>query len=567
MPAEDFEETVFDYVIVGAGPAGCVLANRLSADAGTTVLLLEAGGPDKAREIRIPAAFSKMFGTAYDWNYRTAKQPQLAGRELFWPRGKTLGGSTAINAQMWIRGCAADYDGWGVEGWSYAEVLPYFQKVERRAGTSTATSSDSDSTGGYSAGGYGTGGYGTGGPLWIEELRSPNRITGAFLEACVAEGIPATADLNGPDNSGCSPTPVTQHRGARHSAADAYLRPVRRRPNLTVRTGATVDRLRLSEPAQRTGTAGSGAGAAKRRVFGVSYRDGRGVVTEVAARREVLLCAGAVNTPQILQLSGIGEPGALRAAGVEPVHELPGVGANLQDHLSAGVVVACPQPVTMFAAESLGSVARYLFGRAGMLSSNVAEAVAFIAPDRTPGSGTPPEIELIFAPVPFVEHGMVPPTGHGLTIGVVLLQPRSRGTVRIGGPAAAEPPVIEPGYLSDEADLRRLMWGVRVAERLVRSPALAPFAGAPMEPYAGVLDDDGLADSIRRHSETLYHPVGTCRMGTGDDAVVDASLRVHGLAGLRVVDASVLPVINRGHTMAPVYMIAEKAADLIISGR
>ncbi|WP_327005536.1 GMC family oxidoreductase N-terminal domain-containing protein [Dactylosporangium sp. NBC_01737] len=551
MPAEDFEPTVFDYVIVGAGPAGCVLANRLSADPGTTVLLLEAGGPDKAREIRIPAAFSKLFATPYDWNYRTVKQPRLADRELFWPRGKTLGGSTSINAQMWIRGCAADYDGWGVDGWSYAEVLPYFQKIERRVGAAEGS------------------GYGTGGPLWIDELRSPSRITAAFLEACVAEGIPATADLNGPDNSGCSPTPVTQHRGARFSAADAYLRPARRRPNLTVRTGATVDRLRLAEPAKSApaksgpATSGTQAEAAKRRVIGVSYRDGSGVVSEVTAQREVLLCAGAVNTPQILQLSGIGDPDALRAAGVEPVHELPGVGANLQDHLSTGVVVTCPQPITMFAAESLGSVARYLFGRRGMLSSNVAEAVAFIAPD----AGTPPEIELIFAPVPFVEHGMVPPPAHGLTIGVVLLQPRSRGTVGIAGPTAAEPPVIEPGYLSDEADLRRLIWGVRVAERLARSSALAPYVGEPMEPYTGVLDDDGLAESIRQHSETLYHPVGTCRMGTDDSAVVDASLRVRGLAGVRVVDASVLPVINRGHTMAPVYMVAEKAADLIIAGR
>lgn len=528
MPADELDNAAFDYVIVGAGPAGCVLANRLSADPGTTVLLLEAGGPDTAREIRIPAAFSKLFATPYDWNYRTVEQPRLAGRELFWPRGRTLGGSTSINAQMWIRGCAADYDGWGVEGWSYADVLPYFQRVERRAGGAA-------------------GSYGTEGPLWIRELRSPSPITAAFLEACVAEGIPATGDLNGPDNSGCSPTPVTQHRGARFSAADAYLRPALKRPNLTVRTGATVDRVQL----------------ARQRAVGVAYQDERGMVRQVAARREVLLCAGAVNTPQILLLSGIGDPAAVRAGGVEPLHELPGVGANLQDHLSTGIIVTCPRPITMFAAESLGSVARYLFGRTGMLSSNIAEAVAFIAPDR----GTPPEIELIFAPVPFVEHGMVPPPGHGLTIGVVLLQPRSRGTVGIAGPTAATPPVIEPGYLADEADLRRLIWGVRVAERLARSSALAPFVGAPMAPYAGVLDDDGLAESIRGNCETLYHPVGTCRMGTGDGAVVDPSLRVRGLAGLRVVDASVLPVINRGHTMAPVYMVAEKAADLIISGR
>jgi choline dehydrogenase len=529
-----------DYVIVGAGPAGCVLANRLSGEPGNRVVLLEAGGPDKAREIRIPAAFSKLFATAYDWNYRTVPQPALAGRELFWPRGRTLGGSTSINAQMWIRGCAADYDGWGLPGWSFAEVLPYFNRVERRAGPGGA--------------------YGTDGPLRIGELRSPSPLTAAFLAACREAGIPAQPDINGPDNTGCSPTPVTQHRGARHSAADAYLRPALRRPNLTVVTGATVDRLRVA-----TGAAHGG------RVTGVSYRTADGTVRELTAQREVLLCAGAVNSPHILQLSGIGDPDRLRAAGIEPVHELPGVGAGLQDHLSAGVVLSCPSPITLVAAESLGSVARYVLARTGMLSSNVAEAVAFISSGTDASGGgtsgaTPPDIELIFAPVPFIEHGMVPPPGHGLTIGVVLLQPGSRGTVSAASANPAEPPLIEPGYLSDPRDLEVLMWGVRQAERLAATAALKPYAGEPMAPYAGPADDEGLADSIRRNSETLYHPVGTCRMGTPDDetAVVDLQLRVRGLAGLRVVDASVMPRINRGHTMAPVYMIAEKAAELII---
>ncbi|MEU7875321.1 GMC family oxidoreductase N-terminal domain-containing protein [Dactylosporangium sp. NPDC049140] len=517
MPAANIAPDGADYVIVGAGPAGCVLANRLSAAPGNRVVLLEAGGPDKAREIRIPAAFSKLFTTEYDWNFRTAPQPGLAGRELYWPRGKTLGGSTSINAQMWIRGCAADYDGWGVPGWSYSDVLPYFGRILHPEG-----------------------------PLHVEALRSPSPITAAFLEACREVGIAERPDLNGPDNSGFSPTPVTQRRGARHSAADAYLRPAVRRANLTVVTGATVDRLRLSGPGDT------------KRVTGVTYRAADGTVREVTAQREVLLCAGAVGSPHILQLSGIGDPDRLRAAGIAPVHELPGVGAGLQDHLSAGVVVTCPQPITMVAAESLGSLARYLIGRTGMLSSNVAEAVAFLA-----RGGGAPDIEVIFAPVPFIEHGLVPPPGHGLTIGVVLLQPASRGTVTPASANPAEPPVIEPGYLDDPRDLDTLLWGLRQAERIAATAALKPFVGEPMAPYDGVLDDDATAASIRRNCETLYHPVGTCRMGDDPGSVVDPALKVRGLAGLRVVDASVMPRINRGHTMAPVYMIAEKAATLI----
>ncbi|WP_433057854.1 GMC family oxidoreductase [Dactylosporangium sp. CS-033363] len=517
MPAATVAPDSADYVVIGAGPAGCVLANRLSASPGNRVVLLEAGGPDKAREIRIPAAFSKLFTTAYDWNFRTAPQAGLAGRELYWPRGKTLGGSTSINAQMWIRGCAADYDGWDVPGWSYEEVQPYFKRIEHPDG-----------------------------PLRIAELRSPSPITAAFLAACAETGIPARADRDGPDNTGCFPTPVTQHRGARHSAADAYLRPAMRRANLTVVTGASVDRLRLSGP------------GASKRVTGVVYRAVDGTVREITAQREVLLCAGAVGSPHILQLSGIGDPDRLRAAGIAPLHELPSVGTGLQDHLSAGVVVACPQPITLVAAESLGSVARYLVGRSGMLSSNVAEAVAFIARDNRM-----PEIEVIFAPVPFIEHGLVDPPGHGLTIGVVLLQPESRGTVSAASGNPAEPPVIEPGYLTDARDLDTLMWGFRQAERLAGTAALRPFVGEPMAPYAGLRDDEGLADEIRRHAETLYHPVGTCRMGNDPGSVVDPELRVRGLTGLRVVDASVMPRINRGHTMAPVYMIAEKAATLL----
>jgi choline dehydrogenase len=518
----------FDYIIVGAGPAGCVLANRLSAIPGTDVALIEAGPPAKAREVQIPAAFSKLFATPLDWNYRTTKQAHLADRELYWPRGKALGGSTSINAQMWVRGHQADYDAWGEEcpGWSYADVLPYFQRVERRAAPTKV--------------------YGTTGQVWISDLRTVNPATRAFLAACAETGIPPLGELNEPDNTGYSLTPVTQRRGRRWSAVDAYLVPTTGRPNLTVLTRALVERVVLQGD----------------RAIGVSLRDGHGAHRELTATREVILCAGAVNSPQLLMLSGIGDPEQLRLAGIEPKHELPGVGTNLQDHLAAGVVVSCPLPVTLVSAETPGQLAKYLLRRTGMLSSNVAEAVAFVrsAPDLPA-----PDLELIFGPVPFIEHGLVPPTGHGITVGVVLLQPESRGRVTLASANPGDPPLIDPGYLTAEADLTRLMAGIRTAEGLLDTLALRPYVGTPMAPWPGHVDDETLARNVREHAETLYHPVGTCRMGTGDNAVVDGELKVRGLRALRVVDASVMPRINRGHTQAPVYMIAERAADLITS--
>jgi choline dehydrogenase len=516
----------FDYVIVGAGPAGCVLANRLSASSHNKVALLEAGGADKAREIRIPAAFSKLFTTPVDWNYRTAKQEHLAGRELYWPRGKVLGGSTSINAMMWVRGHRADYDGWAQEnpGWGWDDVVPYFKKVEHRVG---ATSN-----------------LGTEGPLWIEELRSPHPITKAFLAACEAEGIKRLDELNEPDNSGYAPTPTTMHNGRRWSAADAYLVPTGGRPNLTVITDALAERVTLDGD----------------RATGVVYRDRRDVSRTILAKREVILCGGAVNTPQLLMLSGIGDPEHLGQTGIEVRHELPGVGTNLQDHLAAGIVAACPEPITMFTAEKLGHLMTYLLRHKGMLSSNVAEGVAFV---RSRPELDAPDLELIFAPTPFVEHGFGTPTGHGITLGIVLLQPESRGRVTLASKDPRDAPIIDPGYLSAEGDLDTLVAGVRTAEKLFEAEPLKRYVSGPMEPWPGKVDDDVLKQHIREHTETLYHPAGTCRMGPGAGAVVDGSLRVHGLRGLRVVDASVMPRINRGHTMAPVYMIAEKAASLI----
>jgi choline dehydrogenase len=518
----------YGYVIVGAGSAGCVLANRLSAEPGCQVALLEAGGPDRKREIRIPAAFTRLFLTDYDWSYRTTNQPQLSDREVYWPLGKTLGGSSSINGQAWTRGHRADYDGWAQScpGWSYDEVVPYFRRAERRVGSN--------------AGGV----YGTSGPLFISELRDPNPTTVAFLAACAELGLRRLGELNEPDNTGFAPTPVTQRRGLRHSAADGYLRPARRRPNLTVLTGAHAQRILLD------GT----------RATGVEYRDAAGVTQRMTASREVILSAGAVHSPQLLMLSGIGDADQLRAVGVEPRHHLVGVGANLQDHLACGVVFHCTKPITLFAADSPVQLVRFLLARRGMLTSSVNEAVAFVRSDPALAA---PDLEFVWLPVPLLGEGLTPPPGHGMTLAVELLQPDSRGDISLANGDPAEPPVIDPGYLTAESDLRRLATGVRIAERLCDTAALRPYVGAPMAPYPGKVDDAELVTLLRKYAQTAYHPVGTCRMGSDQAAVVDGELRVRGLDGLRVVDASIMPRIIRGHTHAPTVMIAERAADLI----
>ena len=518
----------YHYVIVGAGPAGCVLANRLSADPACRVVLLEAGGPDRAREIRIPVAFTKLLQTEYDWNYHTIGQPELAGRELYWPRGKTLGGSSSIHGQAWTRGHPVDYDAWAEScpGWSWQEVLPYFRRAEHRVG--------------HNAGGV----YGTSGPQFVSELRDPNPTTLAFLDACAELGMRRLGELNEPDNAGFSLTPVSQRRGLRNSAADAYLRPVRRRPNLTVLTGAHVQRIVFD------GT----------RATGVEYRDAAGVTQQVTVSGEVILSGGAINSPQLLMLSGIGDPDQLRAVGVEPRHELMGVGANLQDHLACAVIVHCPKPVTLFAAESRAQLVRFLLTRRGMLTSSINEAIAYV---RSDPALIAPDFELIWLPVPVLGEGLTPPTAHGLTLAALFLQPDSRGQIRLASADPAEPPIIDPGYLTAELDLRRLVAGMRIAEPLCDTAALRPYIGAPMAPWPGKVDDATLTRYVREQAQTAFHPVGTCRMGSDDAAVVDSELRVRGLDGLRVVDASIMPRLIRGHTHAPTVMIAERAADLI----
>jgi choline dehydrogenase len=512
---------MYDVVIVGAGSAGCVLAGRLTEDPRIRVLVLEAGPSDQKMEIRIPAAFAKLFKTPYDWDYSTAPQDGLGRRELYWPRGRALGGSSSINAQMYLRGRPADFDAWALPGWSWAQVRPLFSRMENDQ----------------------RGRLGSGGPVHIARLRDTNPATHVFVRAAVEAGLELVEDVNDPVREGVGYTPVTQRNGRRWSAADAYLHPAIRRPNLTVLTGAHARRVVFE------GT----------RAVGVEYlKDG--AVHLAHATDEVILSAGTVSSPQLLMLSGVGAAGHLRASGIEVVHDLPGVGRNLQDHMAVAVIVSSKQPVSLVAAESLPNLARFVLFRKGMLTSNVAEACAFA---RSRPSLPGPDLELIFAPVPFVDHGLVKQQRHGLTIGAVALQPGSRGTIALRSSDPLDKPVISPNYLADPEDARVLSEGVKLARRIFRTTAFQAFAAEDVEPGVDVQTEADVKAFLRQQCETLYHPVGTCAMGTGREAVVDPELRVRGLQGLRVVDAPVMPVITRGHTNAPTMMIAERAADLI----
>ena len=531
-----------DYVVVGAGSAGAALAARLSEDPSVSVLLLEAGGPDRAIELHVPAAFSRLFRGPYDWSYDTVPQPGLDGRTVYWPRGKTLGGSSSLNALMWIRGFAADYDEWADAAgpaWSWDALVPYFRRVER-------TTDPADPS------------QGTDGAQPVEPQRDPRPHTAAFLAAAAEAGHPLTPP-NLPAGQGFSQTMVTQRRGARASTADAYLRPAAARRNLRVLTGALVRRV----------TFGAGGAGDERRASGV-YLDIGGVTRHVRARREVVLCAGAINTPQLLMLSGIGPADHLAEHGIGVVVDAPGVGANLQDHLVAGLAPAVDAD-TLHDADRVAELVKYVTRRRGMLTSNVAEAYGFVRTEVAERSGTPeglPDIELIFAAVPYIGEGLVPSPGHGITVGAILLRPRSRGTIRLASGDPADKPLIDPAYLSDPdgIDEATMLAGLAECERLLDTDALrAVTTGGWVQPEGGerMTAAERAELSLRRYSHTLYHPVGTARMGTDAASVVDPELRVRGVTGLRVADASVMPTVIRGHTNAPAIVIGEVAADLL----
>lgn len=535
-----------DYIVVGAGSAGAALAARLSEDPAVSVLLLEAGGPDKALELHVPAAFSKLFRGDDDWNYDTVPQPGLEGRTVYWPRGKTLGGSSSLNAMMWVRGFAADYDEWADAAgptWSWDALVPYFRRVER-------TSDPADAT------------QGSDGAQPVEHQRDPRPHTAVFLSAVREAGHPVTA-ANLAEGQGFSQTMVTEHRGARASTADAYLRPAKGRRNLRVLTGAHVRRV----------TFDASSATAEPRATG-AYVDVDGITRHVRARREVILSGGAINTPQLLMLSGIGPAEHLAEHGIDVVVDAPDVGANLQDHLVAGLAPAA-RGGTLYDAEKPAELVKYLTARKGMLTSNVAEAYGFVrtaVADRTGAPEGLPDIEIIFAPVPYVGEGLVPTPGHGLTVGAILLRPRSRGTIRLASADPAAKPVIDPAYLSDEdgVDAATMLAGLAECERLIDTDALRTVTtGDWVQPAGGerMTPAERAEVSMRRYSHTLYHPVGTARMGTDAASVVDPELRVRGVSGLRVADASVMPTVIRGHTNAPAIVIGEVAADLVLGRR
>ncbi|PLZ04665.1 choline dehydrogenase [Fischerella thermalis CCMEE 5273] len=518
---------MYDYVIIGAGSAGCVLAHRLTENPKTTVLLLEAGNPDQKPEIHIPAGFPKLLKTEYDWAYYTEKQPFLNNRQLYWPRGKVIGGSSSINAMIYIRGNLSDYDYWhnlGNSGWSAKDVLPYFIKAENQNVLKNEY-------------------HGVDGLLNVTNQRCINPLSRAFVKAAQQADLPLNPDFNGAKQEGLGFYQVTQKNGKRHSVAAAYLKPILQRPNLTVQTNAQVTKINF------LGT----------QAIGLTYIH-QGVNHEIKIAKEVILSGGAINSPQLLMLSGIGDAEQLKSLGIPVVMNLPGVGKNLQDHLCVPVAYTCTKSVSLANAEKFINVLKYLLFKNGPLTTNVAEAGGFVKinPDSQLN-----ELQFHFAPTYFLNHGFTRPEGHGFTFGPTLLYPQSKGNITLRSTNPSEAPVIQPNYLEKAADLEVLVAGVKLSRQLAQMPAFDSFRGEEFVPGVGVQDDEEIRTYIRDTVESLYHPVGTCKMGNDSMAVVNSQLQVHGVQGLRVIDASIMPSITGGNTNAPTIMIAEKAADMI----
>jgi choline dehydrogenase len=520
----------YDYIIVGAGSAGCVLANRLSADPDVSVLLLEAGPRDWNPFIHMPAGLARLVNfKSLNWNYETEPEPALNNRRLYWPRGKVLGGSSSINAMCYSRGHRTDYDDWaaaGNPGWSWTEVLPYFLRSEDQSRGKSEL-------------------HATGGPLSVSDLSYSNALSDVFIQAAEQAGIARNPDFNGPAQRGAGFYQVTQRDGRRCSTAAGFLSPVRSRPNLNVLTGALTLGLTWAGPD---------------RVGGVRYRR-RGMTHTAKAEREVLLAAGSINSPQLMMLSGIGPAGMLEAADVKVRHDRSGVGQNLQDHLDICTLTRCSQPVTYDQLNELRVGLQYFLHHEGEGTSNIAEAGAFLVSGR--GRDDRPDIQMHFVPALLDDHGRNRLPGDGYTLHACPLRPESRGHLALRSNDPREPIAIHANYLSAPEDLEMMLECVRLSRSVLEQPAFRPFRAHEIFPGGDVRERDSLIDFIRTKAETIYHPVGTCRMGNDADSVVDPQLRVRGVGGLRVVDASIMPSLIGGNTNAPTIMIAEKAAEMI----
>jgi choline dehydrogenase len=515
----------YDYIIIGAGSAGCVLAGRLSENPGTRVLLLEAGGKDWHPFIHMPAGLAKLIGLEFlNWSYETEPQQQMNGRRLYWPRGKVLGGSSSINAMCYCRGHRKDYDSWaesGAAGWDYDGVLPYFIKSEDQENGASEF-------------------HGAGGPLGVRNLRHTNPLSSVFLEAAVQAGFSRTDDFNGPRQRGFSQYQVTQRNGRRCSAAVAYLRPALGRSNLTVSTHSLAEQIILDGE----------------RAAGVKYR--RKGKLQTARGGQVILSSGAINSPQLLMLSGIGPADHLRSVDLGVRHDLAGVGKNLQDHLDVCTLISSHHRGTYDQLSDIVVGLRYLFGRKGPGSSNIAEAGGFIVSRHAEDDR--PDIQMHFVPALLDDHGRNTLPGHGMTIHACALRPESRGELTLKTANPTEAPAMQPNYLSKRYDRNMMLECVKLSREIFAQESFAPYRDGEIYPGPEAQSEESVMEFVRNKAETIYHPIGTCKMGSDEMSVVDPQLRVHGLQGLSVVDCSVMPTLVSGNTNAPAIMIAEKFA-------